>query len=193
MEPMGSRSVPNIVACPNASHGQQLSFSRYTILVGLPVKRSVSRRAEPTFTSAGQQSSDASQNIQTMRPRDDPPLITQRTSKKRKSPPNNSAEQSQQQQPSETQEQPPQQVQQVLPPPRALMHPLHNSIPPDFQHAPADHTRLQIMPIHTPAYPCSSSLSHPLLPPRTERLVQQSEQSKIEGLNAHFESVEISH
>lgn len=51
---------------------------------------------------------------------------------------------------------------------------------------------LQIIPIRTPAYPCSSSLSHRLLPPRTERLVQQSEQSKTERLNAHFESVEIS-
>ena len=54
---MGSRGVPNIVACPNASHGQQLSFSRYTILVGLPVKRSVSRRAEllVTVTDTGSQ------------------------------------------------------------------------------------------------------------------------------------------
>ena len=104
-----------------------------------------------SFTSVGQQSSDASQNIQTMRLRDDPPIITQRTSKKRKSPPNNSAEQSQQQ-PSQTQEQP-QQIQHVLPPPHALMHPLPGSIPPGFQYAPADYTPGGLPPNHAHPHP----------------------------------------
>ena len=44
-------------------------------------------------------------------------------------------------------------------------------------------------PRHTPAAAVSVT---PLLPPQTECLVQQSEQSKIERLYAHFESVEIS-
>lgn len=105
-----------------------------------------------SFTSVGQQSSDASQNIQTMRLRDDPPIITQRTSKKRKSPTNNSAEQSQQQ-PSQTQEQPPQQIQHVLPPPHALMHPLPGSIPPGFQYAPADYTPGGLPPNHAHPHP----------------------------------------
>ena len=92
-----------------------------------------------SYTAVGQQSPDASQNIQTMRLRDDPPAITQRSSKKRKSPPNNSAEQSQQQ-PSQTQQPPPHPIQHVLPPPHALMHPLPGAIPPGFQYAPADYS-----------------------------------------------------
>jgi len=104
-----------------------------------------------SYTAVGQQSPDASQNIQTMRLRDDPPIITQRTSKKRKSPPNNSAEQSQQQ-PSQTQ-QPPQQIQHVLPPPHALMHPLPGPIPPGFQYAPADYTPGGLPPNHAHPHP----------------------------------------
>ena len=104
-----------------------------------------------SYTAVGQQSPDASQNIQTMRLRDDPPTITQRTSKKRKSPPNNSAEQSQQQ-PSQTQ-QPPQQIQHVLPPPHALMHPLPGPIPSGFQYAPADYTPGGLPPNHAHPHP----------------------------------------
>ena len=78
-----------------------------------------------SFTSVGQPSSDAAQNIQTMRLRDDPPPITRQT-KKRKTPP--------------TVDQPQQQQQHVLPPPHALMHPIPGPLPPGYPYAPADYT-----------------------------------------------------
>lgn len=131
-----------------------------------------------SFTSVGQQSSDASQNIQTMRLRDEPPLITQRTSKKRKSPSSNSAEQSQQQ-PSQTQEQPPQQIHHVLPPPHALMHPLPGSIPPGFQYAPGDYTPGGLPPNHPhphPGIPLQQQSQSP--PPSSNRALSSTKRAE---------------
>ncbi|KDR75438.1 hypothetical protein GALMADRAFT_249497 [Galerina marginata CBS 339.88] len=90
-----------------------------------------------SFTS----SPDGSQNIQTMRLRDDPPPITQpqRPAKKRKTPPTIVADQ--QQPPAQQQQQQQQQLQHVLPPPpHPLMHPIPGPIPPGFPYAPADYT-----------------------------------------------------
>ena len=131
-----------------------------------------------SFTSVGQQSSDASQNIQTMRLRDEPPVIAQRTSKKRKSPTNNSAEQSQQQ-PSQTQEQPPQQIHHVLPPPHALMHPLPGSIPPGFQYAPADYTPGGLPANHAhphPGIPLQQQSQSP--PPSSNRALSSTKRAE---------------
>ncbi|KAF4621161.1 hypothetical protein D9613_000615 [Agrocybe pediades] len=136
-----------------------------------------------SFNSVGQSSPDASQNIQTMRLRDDPPPITQqqRTAKKRKTPPDTSIEQQQQQQqqqsqnlvqqqqqqqpphlpppqqqPQQPQQQPPQQPQQlqhVLPPPHALMHSIPGPLPPGYPYAPADYTPGGLPPPGLPIQP----------------------------------------
>jgi hypothetical protein len=76
---------------------------------------------------------DAAQNVQPMRLRDDPPPITQpaRPSKKRKSPPTTADSQKQNQPPQQQQPQPI----QVLPPPHALMHPMSGQIPPGYPYA----------------------------------------------------------
>ncbi|PPQ99743.1 hypothetical protein CVT24_009726 [Panaeolus cyanescens] len=103
-----------------------------------------------SFTNAA----DPSQNIQTMRLRDDPPTITQqnqRSSKKRKTPPvdQQQQQQQQQQQTQQPQQQPQQQpIQHVLPPAHALMHPMPGPMPPGYPYAPADYT-----PGGIPAHP----------------------------------------
>jgi len=106
-----------------------------------------------SLTSVGQNNPDGSQNIQTMRLRDDPPPITQpqRTSKKRKTPPNTTDSHQQQQQQAAAavaavaQQQQQQQSAgaqpiQVLPPPHALMHQMQGPIPPGYPYAPTDYT-----------------------------------------------------
>ncbi|CAA7259288.1 unnamed protein product [Cyclocybe aegerita] len=142
-----------------------------------------------SFTSVGQASPDASQNIQTMRLRDDPPPITQpaRPAKKRKTPPNNAADHQQHQQPAQpapppqqqqqppTQPQPPAQpIQHVLPPAHTMMHPIPGPMPPGYPYAPADYTPGGMPPNHP----------HPGVPIQQPQQQQAPDQSPPPASNA---------
>jgi len=116
-----------------------------------------------SFTSVGQPSSDAAQNIQTMRLRDDPPPIT-RQAKKRKSPP--TLDQQQQQQQPQPPPPPPQQQ------PHALMHPIPGPLPPGYPYPPTDYTPGGMPP---------GSMPHPTVPMQQQHQQQRSQSPPTTG------------